>query len=82
MVEYEGTGVTPAGPVVVRGVKDAVEGLTAERDYLTRRFGKSKGSWKILNLEVIVFGDEYLDKITVEMENGNRHDIYFRVDGV
>ncbi len=81
MVEYEGTGVTPADPVVVRGVKDAVEGLAADRNYLNRRFGKSAGSWKILNLEVIVSGDEYLDKVTVELESGNRYDIYSRSKG-
>jgi hypothetical protein len=79
LVEYSGSGSSPDDPVIITGVNSEMEGLSAERKFLHKKYGDSHEHWKISAMEVIVHGDKHIDKATIEMKNGKKEEVFFIV---
>lgn len=79
VIEYKGTGESPDDPVVITGVNLQMEGWSAEREFLHRKYGDCHGHWKINKLEGMKHGDKNIDKVTIELKDGKAEDVYFAI---
>ncbi len=67
--------------VVIHGASNSKEGIKAENQYLTDKFGQRGLDWN--KKEQLLMGEEgrYYDKIDIVLKDGTNRTVYFNITG-
>lgn len=74
-----GDGTDRKQAVQILGVSDPDEGLSAEWEYLSQRFGRVSTDFVIVNQTLLCQGRLVLDRVDIRLKSGERTIIYFDI---
>jgi hypothetical protein len=74
-----GPGDTLKTAVVIHGALNSLDGITAENNYLKKKFGQENWDWQFVRKSTLQNGDEYFDKVEIEFRNLRKKTIFFNI---
>ncbi|MDP8267226.1 MAG: hypothetical protein P9L97_00735 [Candidatus Tenebribacter davisii] len=75
----DNTGKSFEDTIVIKGAKDSEEGIAAEYNYLTDKFGVWNVDWVFIRQSLTPERDKYFDKILIEVMSSKEIEIYFDI---
>ncbi len=76
-----GPGDTPETAVVISGAADSMAGISAEYDWLARKFGRKNVDWSLRRQSVMQQQGKVYDRMEIELKDGSRKTIFFDITG-
>ncbi len=77
---YEGgPGDTIERAIIIRGAASSVEGVQAERQYLTRQYGPEGQAWRVVHQATLTRDGRHYDALTIGWSNGAQQTMYFDI---
>jgi hypothetical protein len=74
-----GPGDTLETAVVISGALNSLDGINAETKYLEKKFGRENRDWQFVRKSTLQNGDEYFDKIEIELKDLRKKTIFFNI---
>ncbi len=80
MAEYiEKNGESIQDAIVILNVTSHFEGITAEYEYIERKFGIRGKDWELEMQSLVIEGDKFYDRMELKLFDGTRKTIYFDI---
>jgi len=80
MIEYEGSdGSSVEKSIKVKGASSEMEGVLAEYNWLSKKFGKRGKDWEIESQSLIKKNNNKYDEMTIKLADGTKKRIHFDV---
>ena len=77
---YEGGhGISIKDALIIRGTKNPVLGVFAEKHFISSRFGQEGSDWFFDSQELFLVESEAFDLITFWLSDGSLEQVYFNV---
>jgi len=76
-----GQGYTIDDSIEVIGAQNSLEGVAAEYDYLSQRFGKRNEDWTLVSQALVMQDERFFDKLSLSLKNNESVDIFFDITG-
>ncbi|RLC39358.1 MAG: hypothetical protein DRH51_07260 [Candidatus Coatesbacteria bacterium] len=80
MVTYEdNTGDSIENAIVIKGASGSLEGVSAEYDYLSKKFGECDKDWHLEKQSLIIEEDRFYDRMDIVLTDGSKKSIFFDI---
>lgn len=79
MVTYKGLGNSFDDPIIIEGVKNNFEGISAEYQYLNKVLGIRNKDWRLVKQSLVMKENKAFDVLEIELANGERKTYYFDI---
>ena len=68
-----------ADAIILNGVSNENEGVSAEYKYLSKKYGQQNKDWQLNNQQLIQKKGKYYDKMDITLSNGTKKTVYFDI---